>query len=152
MGSLTMLEYLAKAFQLSVSRELAHVPDQTPSFFKDWRERSLVGGTGTAIDGGGTGGGNCVGGHPTWAWLRLSPIEVAVLYRRVDCLVLLVRLGADMLHRTDHVAVRRPTHYSVSNYCFKNLTPLHLCALLDNRVLATVLLHEALDDREAQHL
>lgn len=36
------------------------------------------------------------------------------------------------------------------DYCFKGLTPLHLCALLDDRISATVLLGEAADDRGAQ--
>merc|ERR1719215_2168892 len=61
-------------------------------------------------------------------------------------LVLLVRLGADLLHTVDHVAVRPPEHYSVTDFCFRGLTPLHLCALLDMRLAATALLNEACKD------
>merc|ERR1719408_996420 len=142
MGSIAMLEYLVKEFTLSVQRELPAVPDLTPGFFP--RHTNLSAGEQASEP--------KTAEMPIWAWLRLSPIEVAVLYRRVDTAVLLARLGADLLHRTDHVAIRRPAHYSVSNYCFKGLTPLHLCALLNLRVAATALIHEAVEDRDVVSL
>jgi len=83
---------------------------------------------------------------PLWAWHHLAPLELALLHRRVDVAVLLVRLGADLLHTVDHVAVEPPTHYSVTDMCLRGLTPLHLCALLDMHAAAAALLNEASSD------
>eukprot|EP00971_Amphidinium_carterae_P038647 759702-Amphidinium_carterae.1 len=33
----------------------------------------------------------------------------------------MARLGADLLHTTDHIAVRKPNHYSIADKCFKEM-------------------------------
>merc|ERR1712224_1108937 len=129
-GELRMLELLSKEprFALSVGRQLDLVPDLTPPFYP----RKTQEGEDYSI---------------CWAWQNLSPLELAVLHKRVDVAVLLVRLGADLLHTVNHVGILPPGHYSISNFCFRGLTALHLCALLNNRVAAAALLNEASDDR-----
>jgi ankyrin repeat protein len=129
-GELRMLELLSREpeFALSVGKELDLVPDLTPPFYP----RKSQEGDDYSI---------------CWAWQRLTPLELAVLHKRVDVAVLLVRLGANLLHTVDHVSIRPPGHYSISNFCFRGLNALHLCALLDNRMAATALLNEAGDDR-----
>lgn len=82
----------------------------------------------------------------TWAWCRLGSLELALLHRRLDMVVLLIRLGARLLHTVDHVAIRPPSHYSITDMCFRGLSPLHICALLDYRVAAAALLNEASGD------
>eukprot|EP00929_Paragymnodinium_shiwhaense_P120164 TRINITY_DN92067_c0_g1_i1.p1 TRINITY_DN92067_c0_g1~~TRINITY_DN92067_c0_g1_i1.p1 ORF type:complete len:816 (-),score=132.65 TRINITY_DN92067_c0_g1_i1:117-2564(-) len=109
-GSLQMIELLSQEpqFALDVRKEVPLLPDLTPAFYP-------------------RAGGDCV---LTWAWCRLSPLELALLHGNVDAAVLLARLGADLLHASDHVAVRPPSHYSVTDGCFRGLTPLHICALM----------------------
>merc|ERR1719171_244016 len=123
-----MLEPLCQdpCLALSVGGEIPVAPDFTPPFFPGGKEDLSA---------------------PTWAWRRFGALELAILHRRVDTAVLLVRLGANMLHTVDHVSVLRPDHYSITDQCFVGLTPLHLCALLDLRVMASALLNEAGDDR-----
>jgi len=136
-GGLQTLEVLARAprFALDVRKELPMVPDVTPAYYP----RSHPGIEGDlAVD-----------SVVTWAWCRLAPLELALLHRRVDVAVLLARLGADLLHTVDHVALRAPTHYSITDACFRGLTPLHLCALLDLRTAASALLGQACGDEKA---
>jgi len=136
-GGLQMLELLSREprFALDVRRELALVPDLTPPFFP-----GLPGGAaGEAPEG-------AEAGSPLFAWCRLGPLELALLYRRVDVAVLLVRLGADLLHTVDHVTILPPSHYTVTDLCFRGLTPLHLCALLDLHAAAAALLNEGCHD------
>lgn len=73
-------------------------------------------------------------------------MELALLHGRVDAAAMLVRLGADLLHTVDHVAIQPPSHYSITDMCFRGLTPLHLCALLDLTAAVAVLLNEASGD------
>jgi ankyrin repeat protein len=124
-----VLEMLVRdpRFGLTVGCEIGLVPDISPPYYP--RRHPT---------------GDDVG--LTWAWCRLSPMEFAILHRRVDVAVLLCRLGADLLHTVDHVSVRPPEHYTVTDHCFRNLTPLHLCALFDFRLAAAALLHEASED------
>lgn len=123
------LELLVKdpRFALDVRSEIPLAPDIMPTFYP----RRHPAGDDRAL---------------TWAWCRLGAMELALLHRRVDVAVLLCRLGVDLLHTVDHISVRPPQHYSVTDHCFRGLTPLHLCALLDFRVAASSLLHEACDD------
>ncbi|CAE7307944.1 unnamed protein product [Symbiodinium natans] len=99
-------------------------PDMTPPFFP-WQvdERTLP--------------------QPLWAWQGLAPLHLALLLGRRDVALLLVRLGANLLQTVDHVAIEAPWHYSVTDNCFRGLTPLHLCALLDQKANASALLGEA---------
>eukprot|EP00927_Polykrikos_kofoidii_P053718 TRINITY_DN48282_c0_g1_i1.p1 TRINITY_DN48282_c0_g1~~TRINITY_DN48282_c0_g1_i1.p1 ORF type:complete len:803 (+),score=120.19 TRINITY_DN48282_c0_g1_i1:122-2530(+) len=129
-GCPQMLEFLCQepSFGVNVKKEWPLVPDITPAFYP----RTTEVGENVIV---------------TWAWCRLSPLELAILHRRVDMALLLVRLGADMLHTTDHVAIRPPTHYSITEACFRGLTPLHLCAFLGNRTAAATLLSEACQDK-----
>lgn len=135
-GSLKMLELLSQepSFGLDVRRELPLVPDLTPPFFPKR----------TPVEADSAGAGTT---DPVWAWCHLGPLELALLHRRVDVAVLLVRLGADLLHRIDHVAIQPPNHYSITDACFRSLTPLHLCALLDQRAAATALLNDTCEDK-----
>jgi len=126
-GGLTMLELLSSdAFRLNVDRAIPLAPDISPPFYP--RTPPHGGPEDLAL---------------AWAWKRLSPLHYAILYNRIDMAVLLARLGADLLHTTDHIAVRKPNHYSIADKCFKDLTPLHLCALLGRRLAAAALLNEA---------
>jgi len=131
-GGLQMLERLCKdpRFALDVRLELALAPDITPPFYP----RRHPAGDDLSL---------------TWAWQRLGLLELALLHRRVDAAVLLVRLGVDLLHTVDHVAARPPAHYSITDMCFRGLTPLHLCALIDYRVCAAALLNEGCADNVA---
>eukprot|EP00928_Gymnodinium_smaydae_P031883 TRINITY_DN23254_c0_g6_i3.p1 TRINITY_DN23254_c0_g6~~TRINITY_DN23254_c0_g6_i3.p1 ORF type:complete len:843 (-),score=181.85 TRINITY_DN23254_c0_g6_i3:108-2573(-) len=143
-GGLSMLEYLSSEprFAFDARRELGPlVPDLTPAFYP-WSCD-----TGMAAS---EGDGGASAAAPTFAWCHLAPLELAILHRRVDVAVLLVRLGADLTHTTDHVSIGPPSHYSVTQNCFRGLTPLHLCALLanDGGLAATIaLLGEAAHDR-----
>lgn len=131
-GNLQMLEHLCSEPKkgLDIRRELPLIPDITPPFFP------CRAGTNSDMD----------AAVPLWAWHHLAPLELALLHRRVDVAVLLVRLGADLLHKVDHVAVEPPSHYSVTDMCLRGLTPLHLCALLDMHAAAAALLNEASSD------
>mmetsp|Transcript_92814 Transcript_92814/g.250418 ORF Transcript_92814/g.250418 Transcript_92814/m.250418 type:complete len:826 (-) Transcript_92814:34-2511(-) len=126
LGGLQVLEMLCadKRFAMSLDTEIPISPDITPPFFP--RRETQLG--------------------PTWAWMRLGPLELAILHRRVDMAVLLVRLGANLLHTVDHVSIHPPSHYSVTDMCFRGLTPLHLCALLNLSAAAAALLNEACQD------
>lgn len=128
-GSLQVLEMLVRdpRFALHIGYDIPLVPDITPPYFP----RRHPAGDDFSL---------------TWAWCRLGPLEFAILHRRIDVAVLLCRLGADLLHTVDHASLRPPQHYSVTDHCFRNLTALHLCALLDFRLAASALLHEACDD------
>jgi len=133
-GCLQVLELLVREprYAMNVQSEIGLCPDITPAFFP-WKAAPVDEGT------------------VLWAWCRLGGLELALLHRRLDMAVLLVRLGADMLHTVDHIAIRPPDHYSVTDHCFRGLTPLHLCALLDNRVAAAALLNEACVDSVPVH-
>merc|ERR1712232_85887 len=139
-GGLPMLELLSQEprFGLDVRRELQLVPDLTPPFYP-WRKGEDMG----------------MSPAPTWVWYHLAALEFAVLHRRIDVAVLLVRLGADLLHTVDHVSIKPPTHWTITENCFRNLTPLHICALLpeDGGVAAAAaLLTEAAPDHgEVSH-
>jgi len=126
-GGLRVLEMLCtdERFKLDVNREIPLSPDITPHFFPR-RDTQIA---------------------PTWAWVRLGPLEMALLHRRVDMAVLLVRMGADLVHTVDHVSIEPPSHYTVTDMCFRGLTPLHLCALLDLSAAAAALLNEACPDK-----
>uniref|UniRef100_A0A7S1AKS6 Uncharacterized protein n=1 Tax=Noctiluca scintillans TaxID=2966 RepID=A0A7S1AKS6_NOCSC len=127
-GGLSMLEQLRRGpFEIDVQREIPLAPDITPPFFPS-------------------------GDSLTWAWRNLAPLEFALLHRRVDVAVLLVRLGADLLHRVDHVAVSPSEHYRVTDFCFRDLTPLHICTLFDNRTAASALLAACSSERHRQVL
>mmetsp|Transcript_122913 Transcript_122913/g.244482 ORF Transcript_122913/g.244482 Transcript_122913/m.244482 type:complete len:805 (+) Transcript_122913:91-2505(+) len=134
-GNLQMLEHLCSDPKngLDIRRELPLIPDVTPPFFP------FRAGINSDMD----------VAVPLWAWHHLAPLELALLHRRVDVAVLLVRLGADLLHTVDHVAVEPPSHYSVTDMCVRGLTPLHLCALLDLHAAAAALLNEASSDGPA---
>jgi len=133
-GNLQMLEHLCDPKNgLDIRRELPLIPDITPSFFP------FKAGINSEMD----------AAVPLWAWHRLAPLELALLHRRVDVAVLLVRLGADLLHTVDHLAVEPPSHYAITDMCFRGLTPLHLCALLDMHAAAAALLNEASSDGPA---
>eukprot|EP00434_Breviolum_minutum_P003698 symbB.v1.2.003254.t1/scaffold157.1/size293134/1 len=51
-----------------------------------------------------------------------------------------------MLQSLDHIAVESPKHYSVTDNCFRGLTALHLCALLDLNAIAHALVSECSGD------
>jgi len=128
-GSMQVLEMLLRdpCFGFDVRSEMPLVPDITPPYYP----RRHPAGDDVGL---------------TWAWSRLGPLEFALLHRRVDVAVLLCRLGADLLHSVDHASVRPPAHYSVTDHCFRNLTPLHICALLNLRLATSALLHETCED------
>lgn len=132
-GSSALLELLVEdgRFRLPVQVEIPVAPDLTPPFFP--LHLPAVG-----LSAGLT--------TPVWAWRRLGPLELALMRQCVEVAVLLVGLGADLMHRVDHVAIAPPTHYSVTNHCFLGLTPLHLCAMLDFHVAAAALLEQACSD------
>mmetsp|Transcript_27939 Transcript_27939/g.87017 ORF Transcript_27939/g.87017 Transcript_27939/m.87017 type:complete len:470 (+) Transcript_27939:1027-2436(+) len=140
-GSLQMLELLCSEPRFGADVRHADIPvcpDLTPPFFP-WRP--AAGGDGGAAQVA------CAPAKPIWAWCRLGPLELAILHRRVDAVVLLVRMGAPLLHSVDHLSVGAPADYSVTEQCFRGLTPLHLCALLDNHAAAAALLNEACADK-----
>ena len=102
------------------------VPDITPPFWP-WKVEGL-------------------GDEILWAWRGLTPLALALLHGRGDVALMLVRLGADMLQPLDHIAVESPKHYSVTDNCFRGLTALHLCALLDLNAIAHALVSECSGD------
>lgn len=127
-ASLEMLRDLRDEGLLpDVNYAAALTPDITPPFFP-WKveERTLT--------------------DPLWAWEGLAPLHLALLLGRSDVALLLVRLGANLLQPVDHVAIEAPWHYSVTDNCFRGLTPLHLCSLLDQKATASALLGEASGD------
>jgi len=87
-----------------------------------------------------------LGDELLWAWRGLTPLALALLHGRGDVALLLVRLGADLLQPLDHIAIETPKHYSVTDNCFRGLTPLHLCALLDLNAIAHALVSECSGD------
>eukprot|EP00933_Yihiella_yeosuensis_P041480 TRINITY_DN35874_c0_g1_i4.p1 TRINITY_DN35874_c0_g1~~TRINITY_DN35874_c0_g1_i4.p1 ORF type:complete len:851 (-),score=143.18 TRINITY_DN35874_c0_g1_i4:51-2543(-) len=137
MGAIDMMEALSRDTShswIDVHTEVALTPDITPAMYP--RPDDFPG----------------VKDQPVWAWLRLGPLELALLHRRTDVLIMLSRLGADLLHRVDHVAINPPNHYSITDACFRGLTPLHLCAFLDMKASAAAILAEASRDSHAPPL
>lgn len=120
-GTLEMLQFLYEQQLLpDVNSKLPLVPDITPPFWP-WKVEGL-------------------GEELLWAWRGLTPLTLALLHGRGDVALLLVRLGADLLSQLDHIAIEAPKHYSVTDNCFRGLTALHLCALLDLNAIAHALL------------
>ncbi|CAK9034610.1 unnamed protein product [Durusdinium trenchii] len=124
-GTLDMLEFLDQQQLLpDVNTKLGLVPDITPPFWP-WKGQ---------------------GNQLLWAWRGLTPLALAVLHHRADVALLLIRLGADMLMPLDHIAIEVPKHYSIADNCFRGLTPLHLCALLDLDAIALAFVGEGSGD------
>ncbi|CAJ1387564.1 unnamed protein product [Effrenium voratum] len=125
LGTLEMLQQL-QALRQEIGAKLPLVPDLTPAFWP-WK-----------VEG--------VGLQPQWAWRGLTPLSYALLRGRGDVALLLLRLGADLLQPLDHIAIEAPKHYSITDNCFRGLTPLHLCALLGLTATANGLLTGASSD------
>eukprot|EP00931_Biecheleriopsis_adriatica_P040464 TRINITY_DN23192_c0_g1_i4.p1 TRINITY_DN23192_c0_g1~~TRINITY_DN23192_c0_g1_i4.p1 ORF type:complete len:820 (+),score=124.61 TRINITY_DN23192_c0_g1_i4:89-2548(+) len=140
-GSLEMLQFLVDEKLCSdvlegTLQEVALAPDLTPPFYPSQLDTSTAGKVSASAP------------LPDFAWQKLGPLELALLHGRADIAVLLVRLGADLLHRVDHMAIHPPTHYSITDKCFRGLTPLHICAMLDLKAMAAALLSEASSDSD----